>query len=64
MSDKLGCAFPMVISSDSRVGQHRDEDHEENAPFTWVQSELWIWLFNLKSKFDVIEISVPYLSNR
>ena len=32
-SDKLGCAFPMVISSDFRVGQHRDDDHEEDAPY-------------------------------
>ena len=30
---KVPCAFPMVISSDFRVGQHRDDDHEEDAPY-------------------------------
>ena len=29
---KVGCIFPMVISSDSRMGQHRDDDHQEDAP--------------------------------
>ena len=31
--DKVGCAFPMVISSDLRMGKHRDDDHEEDAPY-------------------------------
>ena len=30
---KVGCAFPMVISSDFRMGKHRDDDHEEDAPY-------------------------------
>ena len=30
---KVGCAFPMVISSDFRKGKHRDDDHEEDAPY-------------------------------
>ena len=30
---KVGCAFPMVISSDFRMGKHRDGDHEEDAPY-------------------------------
>ena len=29
--DKVGCAFPMVSSSDFRMGKHRD-DHEKDAP--------------------------------
>ena len=29
--DKVGCVFPVVISSDFRMGQHRDSDHQENA---------------------------------
>ena len=29
---KVGCVFPMVISSDFRMGQHRDDDHQEDAP--------------------------------
>ena len=30
---KVGRFFAMVISSDFRVGQHRDDDHEEDAPY-------------------------------
>ena len=31
------CAFPMVNSSDCRMGQHRDDDHWEDAPhFIWL----------------------------
>ena len=33
MFDKVGCAFPMVISSDFRMGKYRDDDHEEDAPY-------------------------------
>ena len=29
--DKVGCAFPMDISSDFRVGQHTDGGHQEYA---------------------------------
>ena len=29
---KAGCVFPIVISSDLRMGQHRDDDHQEDAP--------------------------------
>ena len=29
---KVECVFPMVISSDFRVGQHRDDDYQEDAP--------------------------------
>ena len=29
----------MVISSDFRMGEHRDDDHEEDAPyFSWINS--------------------------
>ena len=28
---KVGCAFPMVVSSDFRLGKHRDDGHEEDA---------------------------------
>ena len=30
---KVGRFFPMVISSDFRMGEHRDDDHEEDAPY-------------------------------
>ena len=29
---KVGCAVPMVISSDFHMDQHRDDDHQEDAP--------------------------------
>ena len=32
----------MVISSDFRMGKHRDDDHEEDAPyFTTIQEHIW-----------------------
>ena len=30
---KAGCAFPMIISSNFRMGKHRDDDHEVDAPY-------------------------------
>ena len=30
--NKVGCAFPMVIWSEFRMGQYRDDDHREDAP--------------------------------
>ena len=30
---KVGCVFPMVIWSEIRIGQHRDGDHQEDAPY-------------------------------
>ena len=30
--DKVGCIFPMVISSEFRMRQHRDDDHRDDAP--------------------------------
>ena len=29
---KVGCVFPMVISSEFRMEQHRDDDHQEDVP--------------------------------
>ena len=31
-NDTVGCIFPMVISSEFRMDQHRDDDHREDAP--------------------------------
>ena len=36
---KVGCVFPMVISSDFRTGQHRDDDHQEDAPYFKLQQK-------------------------
>ena len=30
--DKVGCDFPMVISSEFRMRQYRDDDHREDTP--------------------------------
>ena len=30
---KVKCAFLMIISSDFRMGKHRDDDHGEDAPY-------------------------------
>ena len=30
--NKVECAFPMVISSEFRMGRHRDGNHQEDAP--------------------------------
>ena len=33
---KVGCVFPMVISPEFHMGQHRDDNHREDAPhFFW-----------------------------
>ena len=32
MRIKVGCVFPMVISSEFRIEQNRDDDHREDAP--------------------------------
>ena len=45
--NKLGCAFPMVISSDFRVGQHRDDDHEEDAPYFMIYSTIYTAVYDL-----------------
>ena len=29
----MGCAFPLVISSDFHMGKYRDDNHEEDAPY-------------------------------
>ena len=28
----MECIFPIVISSEFRIGQYRDDDHREDAP--------------------------------
>ena len=38
----MGCAFPMVISSDFRTGKHRDDDHEEDASYFTFLSEVYL----------------------
>ena len=38
-STKVGRVFPMVISSEFRMGQYRDDDHREYAPHFITQSK-------------------------
>jgi len=42
---KLGCVFPMVISSDFRMGKHRDDDHEEDAPYFRIIDRMTTFLY-------------------
>ena len=32
VKSKVECIFPIVISSEFRIGQYRDDDHREDAP--------------------------------
>ena len=34
MKSKVGCALAIVISADFRMGKHRDDNHEEDAPLS------------------------------
>ena len=47
---KVPCAFPMVISSDFRVGQHRDDDHEEDAPYFKKIFKIILWVQEFSSQ--------------
>ena len=33
LSNKVGCVFPIVIGSEFRIQQYRDDDHREDAPY-------------------------------
>ena len=56
----------MVISSDFRVGQHRDDDHEEDAPyFSFYESPTLGLSPNSEiienfRKFDVFDLFLGY----
>ena len=39
---KVGRFFPMVISSDFRMGEHRDDDHEEDTPYFKMRRYDWL----------------------
>ena len=40
---KVGCVFPMVIRSEFRMGQYRDNDHHEDAlHFTFIPSKVFL----------------------
>ena len=45
---KVGCIFPMVIWSEFRMRQYRDDDHPEDAPHFRIQPILKIFWKNLK----------------
>ena len=38
-NSKVGCIFPMIILSEFRMGQYRDDDHLEYAPHFTVCSK-------------------------
>ena len=41
---KVGCIFPMVILSEFRIGQYRDEYHRKDAPPLYLRIKKCIWL--------------------
>ena len=45
---KEGCICPMVISSEFRMGQYRDGDHQEDAPH--FICKVWVRWLQLKCK--------------
>ena len=58
MYGKVGRGFPMVISSEFRMGQYRDDDHHEDAPYfkrvTVIEWNDWmkiVWTWNTDKVF-------------
>ena len=39
---KVGCVLPIVISSEFRIGQHRDQDYWEDAPHFTKYIKPWV----------------------
>ena len=50
--NKVVCAFPMVILSDFRMGEHRDDNHEEDEPYFKTLSLLPI-VYYIKNTLEV-----------
>ena len=50
---KVGCAFWMAISSDFRMGKHRDDDHEEDAHYFTSRQNLPSVYLCLTGKFGL-----------
>ena len=58
--DKVGRFFAMVISSDFRVGQHRDDDHEEDALYFTELGVRKSWYLKKTNLFDDSENHFVY----
>ena len=47
---KVGCILPIVILSEIRLGQYRDDEYRENAPhFSYLERflfEKYLWLLD------------------
>ena len=49
---KVGCAFPMVISSDFWMGKHRDDVLEEGAPY--FRKYIYVWNPRTEPKVSIV----------
>jgi len=59
---KMGCAFPMVISSDIHMGKHRDDDHEEDAPYFISHILCFIWIISYTQSAIIYKHCIIWLS--
>ena len=50
---EVGCIFPMVISSEFRMGQYRDDDHSEDAPHFILNSVQFCSKFHFYRIFNI-----------
>ena len=62
---EVGCIFPMVISSEFRMGQYRDDDHCEDAPHFILNSVQFCSKFHFLShiqyprkKISILKFSI------
>ena len=58
---KVGWVLPMVISSDFRTAQHRDDDHEEDVPHfsgTPLNWPIGSFLAHVKKKLAISEVKI------
>ena len=59
---KVGCAFPMVISSDFQMDNHRDNDHDEDTPYFNIKlSLLTCWNKNNNSCINFLFVLFPHI---
>jgi len=58
---KVECAFPIVISSESRMGQNIDGDHQEGAPHFNKRDQLgyfFLWLNKVRKKLEQFYLTI------
>ena len=55
--DKVGCVFAIVLLSDFRMGQHRDDDHQEDASH-FIKVQVWPLLGLILISYCIKEYTV------